>query len=103
MTDIRDRQFALVSPVSSGTNSLQTNQLAVIAVADPPPAPMRVNQFAFVAPAIAPSDLQLNQIAVILVVSPNSTVISPDRSIGLECWQPCLSYGTQAIVYWKET
>lgn len=85
IVDVRANQFALVSPIASGTNGLRSNQIALVAVADPPPAPMRVNQ-----------------IAIVVVSSPNIVVVSPNRAIGLECWQPCLSYGTNALVYWKE-
>ena len=82
---IDNNQLAIIAPVATNTNRLQVNQLALIAIADPPPAPM-----------------QVNQLALVMVVSATKDVISPDRAIGLECWQPCLSYGTQAIVYWKE-
>lgn len=104
MGDIRANQFGMVAPVSSATAPLRTNQFGAIAVTSETPIenPIKVNQIAAIAPATASSDLQVSQFAIIAVISPNSRVITPTYAIGLECWQPCLSYGTNAIVYWRK-
>lgn len=103
MTDIRQNQFAIVSPLSSETNSIRANLLGVVAVTGetPPPAPMQTFQIAITGVNTEKADLHMRGMAIVYVMSPGAVVISPDRAIGLECWQPCLSYGTNALVYWK--
>lgn len=69
--------------VGSGSGPPQLSQLAIIAVSDPPSTPV-----------------QMSQLAVISVVMNNERIVSLEDVIGLECWSPCTSYGTNStIVY----
>jgi len=76
-------QLSVVSPIASGSNSLINKQLAIVSL------------------ITLPVDMRAFSLAVVIVMSPNRRVITPNLSIGLDCWQPCLSYGTSALVYWK--
>jgi hypothetical protein len=101
MTSTNANQFAVVGSIAAAPD-LRVNQVAIVVPAYIPNlSPMRINQAAIVGPIAKTVDLQIDQLALICVVSPNRRVVTPNRAIGLECWQPCLSYGTNALVYWK--
>lgn len=95
-------QLSFTVPATA-TADLRTNSMVAVAVAYIPElAPMQNNQQALAAVTSQAADLQMSQLALVLVVSPNSRVISPVNAIKLACWQPCLSYGTQALVAWRK-
>lgn len=76
----RVSQLAEIS-VIGGTTNPRISQLAKITVTGPPSTPPR-----------------LSQLAVVSVIMNNENLVSLDNVIGLDCWTPCTSYGTNALI-----
>lgn len=67
--------------VSNQSAKPALSQLAILAVTGPPSTPV-----------------QMSQLVTISLALNNEKLVSLGDPIGLECWQPCNSYGTQSLI-----
>ena len=67
--------------VSSADAKPALSQLAIVAVTGPLSTPV-----------------EMSQLAVISVSLNNEKLATLGEPIGLDCWQPCTSYGTQSLI-----
>ena len=75
-------QLANVSVINENAKPA-VSQLAIIAVTGPPSTPVL-----------------MSQLAIVSVAMNNEKLVSLGDPIGLECWQPCTSYGTRSLIFY---